>query len=161
MTAPVPVGLLLPLRIETRFRPDQLWLRVVPDEPWFTGHDPSVTEAELELLRRYRDAGATPDAFRALAAAVGGPRAVYLIRAGDTAPRNVEPALPRIAAFPDQLQVWLARGGAGPALVATLTIDHDRLLADLPDPDDPRPPLVGELRRSGADRSGRPHQPAR
>jgi hypothetical protein len=137
MTQPVPVGLLLPLRIETRFRPDQLWLRVVPDEPWFTGHDPSVTDGELELLRLYREAGATPDAFRALVSAVGGPRAVYLVRHGDTAARSSEPALPRIAPFPDQLQVWLARGGGPPTQVATLTIDHDRLLADLPDPDDP------------------------
>ena len=114
MTAPVPVGVLLPLRIETRFKPGQLLLRVVPDEPWFTGHDPAVTDGELELLRLYRGGGATPDAFRALVAAVGGPRAVYLIRSGDTAPRSVEPALPRIARFPDQLQVWLARGGAAP-----------------------------------------------
>ena len=33
--------------------------------------------------------------------------------------------------------MWLARGGTAPAPLATLTIDHDRLLADLPDPDDP------------------------
>ena len=60
---------------------------------------------------------------------------MYLVRAGATAPRRTQPALPRIARFPDELQVWLARGGGGPVLATTLTIDHDRLLADLPDPD--------------------------
>jgi hypothetical protein len=129
----VPIGVLLPLRLETRFRPGRLLLRVIPDEPWFTGHDPAISDAESDLLARYAGAGATPAAWSELVAAVGGPRAVYLARSGTTAPRAVEPALPRIARFPDELQVWLARGGAGPARVASLTVDHDRLLADLPD----------------------------
>src|ERR671930_203732 len=125
----VPVGVLLPLRLETRFRPGRLLLRVIPDEPWFTGHDPAISEAESDLLARYVEAGATPAAWSELVAAVGGPRAVYLARSGAAAPLTVEPALPRIARFPDELQVWLARGGAGPGAVATLTLDPHPLLS--------------------------------
>ena len=84
----VPFGVLLPLRIETRFREGRLSLRVIPDEPWFTAHDPAVTDAEIDLLGRYVDAGASTEAWSELAAAVGGPRAVYLVRAGATAPRS-------------------------------------------------------------------------
>ncbi len=29
------LGVLLPVRIETRFKGSDLWLRVIPDEPWF------------------------------------------------------------------------------------------------------------------------------
>lgn len=133
----VPIGVLLPLRLETRFRNGRLLLRVIPDEPWFTGHDPAVSDAEVTLLDRYMGAGATADAWSALVEAVGGPRAVYLVRNGASAPRSTEPGLPRIARFPDELQVWLSRNGGGPVLAARLTIDHDRLLADLPDVDEP------------------------
>jgi hypothetical protein len=133
----VPIGVLMPLRIETRFRNGRLLLRVIPDEPWFTAHDPAVSDAETALLDLYVAAGATVDAWSALVAAVGGPRAVYLVRSGAAAPRSVEPAMPRIAAFPDELQVWLARAGGAPVLAARLAIDRQRLLADLPDSDQP------------------------
>jgi hypothetical protein len=153
MAREVPVGVLLPLRLETRFHPGKLFVRLIPDEPWFTAHDPTVSTGELDALSRYLNpgagAGAGPDAWRQLVAAVGGPRAVYLVqtfttvdaggkrtlRPPTTAEQRTEPALPRIGQFPAQLQMWLARGGAAPVLAATLSVDQARLLADFPDPD--------------------------
>src|SRR3954454_21608645 len=81
----VTVGVLLPVRIETRFSTGRLRLRVVPDEPWFSRHDPRVSAGEVDALHRYADTPATTErereqAWRDLAAAVGGPRAAYLVR---------------------------------------------------------------------------------
>ena len=152
----VTVGVLLPVRIETRFSPGRLRLRVIPDEPWFARHDPRVSAGEVDAVRRYvaAPAGTEPEreqAWRDLAAAVGGPRAGYLVRtlvvtAADgtrsvvDVPENdlrVEPAFPRIEGFPGKLHVWLARGGAAPAEVLTLDVDASRLRVDFPDPDAP------------------------
>ena len=158
-TRQVTVGVLLPLRLETRFGPGELLLRIVPDEPWFTGHDPRVSTGEVDALTRYVAAAGEapggddlpPPAWATLVAQVGGARAVYLVRTFTTAgadghrtvrpptadQQRTEPALPRIGRFPAQLHVWLARGGAPPALAASLDVDRDRLLADFPDPDLP------------------------
>jgi len=152
------IGVLLPVRIETRFSPGRLRLRVVPDEPWFARHDPRVSAGELDALQRYIDAlaAATTEAqreqaWRDLAVAVGGARAVWLVRTvvltGPDGKRSLrtlapgesrtEPAFPRIEGFPDELHIWLARGGAAPAEVLTLAVDRTRLLVDFPDPDAP------------------------
>ena len=60
----VTVGVLLPLRIETRFAPGLLRLRVVPDEPWFARHDPRVSAGELDAVGRYLDAPAATEPER-------------------------------------------------------------------------------------------------
>jgi hypothetical protein len=152
----VTVGVLLPVRIETRFSTGRLRLRVVPDEPWFARHDPRVSAGEVEAVQRYlaAPAGTEPEqeqAWRDLAAAVGGPRAAYLARrlvvtAADgkrsvvdvpAEQLRVDPAFPRIEGFPDKLHVWLARGGAAPVEILTLTVDANHLLMDFPDPEAP------------------------
>ena len=80
------VGVLLPLRIETRFKAGDLWLRVVPDEPWFVSSDARAGDDELEALRRYAAAShdpapdGVPPAWRQLASDVGAARAVDLHR---------------------------------------------------------------------------------
>ena len=146
------LGVLLPLRIETRFKNGDLWLRVIPDEPWFVRDDPRITPGELDALRRY--AAAPPDpspgvpaAWRDLAAQVGAPRAVYLyrtfvtaaadgtltIRTPAPAEQRTGPALPRIVGFPTELAVWVA-DAAGLRQVLTLTVDRTPLLADFADP---------------------------
>jgi hypothetical protein len=151
-------GVLLPVRIETRFLADRLRLRVVPDEPWYTRHDPRVSEGELAALQRYLDAlasaaddAARRQAWRELVAHTGGARAVFLVRTfvvpgpggQDTVrpptpdEQRTEPALPRIEGFPDELHVWVARDGSPPKEVLTLAVRRDRLLADFPDPDAP------------------------
>src|SRR5688572_25974312 len=81
------LAVLLPLRIETRFPPGRLRLRVIPDEPWYTRHDPRVSEGELAALQRYLDALAAAvddparrQAWRELVTHTGGARAVFLLR---------------------------------------------------------------------------------
>lgn len=163
--APAPtVGVLLPLRLETRFTGSKLRLRVIPDEPWFDRHDHLASPAELDSLERYRTAaGDQPDspegqaAWRAFARQHGPGRAAWLLRtfpevrdpvvaAGLAQPgarrRVLRPAQVReearfteLAEFPDTLQVWLARVGEAPALAATLSVDHARLRLDPADPD--------------------------
>ena len=149
------LGVLLPLRIETRFKNGDLWLRVIPDEPWFVRDDPRITPGELDALRRY--AAAPPDpspgvpaAWRDLAAQVGAPRAVYLyrtfvtaaadgtltIRTPAPAEQRTGPALPQITRFPTELAVWAA-DATGLHQVLTLTVDRSRLLADFADPSVP------------------------
>ena len=150
------LGVLLPIRIETRFKNGDLWLRVVPDEPWFVRDDPRITPGELDALRRYAAAPAdpapgVPAAWRDLAAQVGAPRAVYLHRtfitaAADGTPhrphaapaeQRTGPALPRIAGFPGRARrVGRGRRGAAPG-AARCTVDRARLLADFADPDQP------------------------
>ena len=146
------LGVLLPLRMETRFKNGDLWLRIIPDEPWFVRDDPRVTPGELDALRRF--AAAPPDpspgvpaAWRDLAAQVGAPRAVYLYRTFVTAaadgtltvrtPAPAEqrtgPALPRITGFPTELAVWAA-DATGLHQVLTLAVNRSRLLADFADP---------------------------
>ena len=162
--APAPtVGVLLPLRLETRFTGSELRLRVIPDEPWFDRHDHLASPAELDSLERYRTAaGDHPDspegqaAWRGFARQHGPGRAAWLLRtfpeardpgvAGGLAEpgarrRVLRPAQVReearfteLAGFPDTLQVWLARAGGAPALAATLTVDHARLRLDPVDP---------------------------
>ncbi|HJV08831.1 MAG TPA: hypothetical protein VJ653_04095, partial [Acidimicrobiales bacterium] len=152
---PTDVGVLLPVRIETRFDPGRLRLRVVPDEPWFVRHDPKYSEGELAALARYLeavraapDAAAERQAWRELVAHVGGPRAVFLMRTAvvvnggqqqvrpmDPSELQEEPALPLIVGFPEKLHVWLARAGGEPEMLHTLALDVSRLLADFPDHD--------------------------
>jgi hypothetical protein len=149
------VGVLMPLRIETRFSPGRLRVLIVPDGLWLAVHDPRPTEGELRSLARFLEAAdgaetpALEQAWRELAAAVGNARAVYLVRTFvDTTtgqpPRvrpvapgdlQTEPRLPQVIGFPETLDLWLARGGNPPELVASSSVDTARLLADFPDPE--------------------------
>ena len=157
MNGSATVGVLLPVRIETRFLPGRLRIRVVPDEPWFARHDPTVPQGEVDALVRFIDATAMAStdadrrqAWREFVGQVGGARAVYLIRLlvvtgpdGQPAVRplesgeqRTEPRFPRIEGFPATLHVWLVRAGEATE-VLTLAVDSGRLLADFPDPDVP------------------------
>ena len=151
------LGVLLPLRIETRFKNGDLWIRVIPDEPWFLREDQRITEDELLALRRYTGAAqdvaadGVPTAWRSLAAQVGPARAVFLHRRFVTTLSNgllavrtpadqelrTEPLLPRVADFPSELVVWLAERGGAFRSVLRLTVNRARLLADFADPDIP------------------------
>jgi hypothetical protein len=136
------VGVLLPLRIETRFSGSTLRLRVVPDALWLTRHDPRPSEAELTALERYAPQAGRP-AWGELAAAVGAARAAFLVRTyvqdGAVTPPvelRKDPVFPRIVGFPDELLVWLASGGGPLRHALTLTVDQARLAVDFPDPTD-------------------------
>jgi hypothetical protein len=143
------VGVLLPLRLETRFDGTRLRLRVVPDEPWFDRHDPLPSATELDGLDRYLTAaGGRPDDDPAAAAAWevfarqhGPGRATWLLRSFPDATRppvvREEARFTALADLPEQLEVWLARGGGAPALTATLVVDPARLRLDPADRDQP------------------------
>ena len=153
------VGVLLPLSIQTRFKGGELWIRIVPDEPWFVRDDPRATVEEIAALHRYvsaapdQSAADPPPAWWRLATEVGPARAAYLHRTFVTAgpdglvvtePRpndlQSEPALPKIVDFPTELYIWAYDGTALSELLR-LTVDVSRLLADFADPD-----LAGDRR---------------
>jgi hypothetical protein len=156
---PTDVGVLLPVRLETRFRDGDLWLRVVPDEPWFVRDDPRISAGELDVLTRYAaDLDLSPSAqkgvpppWRELVAQVGAGRAAYLhrrfvtigpngrarVRALAASEQRDEPAPPRIVGFPPRLVVAAAGRDGQPEPVLTLVVNRERLLADFADPDIP------------------------
>ena len=109
----------------------------VPDEPWFTGDDPASPTASWSCC----GGTATPARPRTRSAP-------WLPPSADPAPctwsgpASTAPRARRAGAAADRALPGPAAGLAGPrrgapAQVATLTVDHDGLLADLPDPDDP------------------------
>jgi hypothetical protein len=145
-------AVLLPLRLETRFTGNRLRVRVIPDEPWYDRHDPQPSAAELADLERYLTVAAdrperpeAQDAWRVFAGQHGPGRAVWLVRTFPLAAGRVaRPAQLRedfrftdLTDFPEQLEVWLARGGEPPALAATMPVDATRLRLDPPDRDEP------------------------
>lgn len=159
------IATLLPVRLETRFDPPgagrpnwRLRLRIVPDRPWFSSHDPLPSAGELNDVEQFwRDLdGGTPtsalgrEAFARLADSHGAPRALWLVRSfpvtgadanGDpvvTRPANLKEPITgnRIVDFPNEVQVWAERGGALQQL-AVLPINANGLSLDFGDPDDP------------------------
>jgi len=140
------IGVLLPLRLETRFRrpaaPGDQWrlrIRVYPDPVALAAPPSTPTQSEADLVASCwsRCAGdlsgdAGEAAFRSLASAVGGGRAAYLlrtvpvIRSGTGFVADGAFRAPGVvtdgyrAALPDVLQVW-GDTGNGLALLGELT----------------------------------------
>ena len=111
-SADVPI-LLLPLRVETRWRDGELLVRAFPDEIAIDTHEEVLTAAESAAGEVYwraiaaarqnppRGETARKEAWRKLADAFAAPRAAYVVR--HTKPTNwddVPPPAPAALAFP-------------------------------------------------------------
>jgi hypothetical protein len=156
---PNVVGVLLPMRIETRFTPPvglagwKLRVRIVPDAASMDSHDPLASDTELdavETMWRSCKADLTTDQGKVewsrFAAALGAARAAWLARtfpaqlvAGEIvitrpATTRTRPRVSQVAGLPKTLELWLTRRGGVPNLVATLDVDSSQLQVDFPDP---------------------------
>ncbi|MCA6363479.1 MAG: hypothetical protein IM638_10610 [Bacteroidetes bacterium] len=85
--------LLLPLRVEVRFRPAELWVRVFPDEIAVNTHEKTLTDSENEFGQAYWKAlfdaasdTAKKEAWRMLAERFGSNRSAWV--ALSTKPKN-------------------------------------------------------------------------
>jgi hypothetical protein len=137
-SAEIPI-LLLPLRVETRFKDSALLVRVFPDEIEIDSHEEIPTESEVDAGQAYWRALATDasdtarkEAWRKLVEAFQAPRASYVVTR--TRPTNwndhavvgpaglvfpIEPVLkqdgwtqpPLVKVLPDRLVLTLLRGG--------------------------------------------------
>ena len=140
------VGVLLPVRLETRFRKTGtdwlLQLRIFPEPVAFDPRPRSVpgqtrtADAERRALQEFwTNVGGTlaaadaPRAFGVLADVVGAARAAWLVRHVPftiTGPGVVVDPIPvpqpPFEALPPRIGVWLARGGP-PVLVKSLEVD--------------------------------------
>lgn len=75
--------LLFPLKIETRFVGDELWLRIFPDEAFLQSHEPNLSEQELEDRNAYKAASDKFEAWELLVDRYGAYRAAYLVQVKD------------------------------------------------------------------------------
>ena len=166
MAAP-EIGVLLPVRLETRFVRDEasadwrLRIRVIPDAVSIANHDELATPAELDAVERmWRAAGGSDlestdgrRAWRDLAAVVGAERAAWLARTfppvtspgGEItierpAETRTEMRAPKLMGLPPALEIWLARGGQPPVQAAQLTVLVDEIDLDLDDPSSTKQP---------------------
>ena len=84
--------LLLPVRLETRFLGDALWVRIYPDQVSIDAHEPRLTRKEFDAGKRYYDTintipadSSQPDetrrsAWRKLAQLFGPERAAWIAK---------------------------------------------------------------------------------
>ena len=158
------VGVLLPVRLETRFyRPDgqaarwRLRVLVVPDEPSIDRHDPIPFDAELDSVEQLwqttqgdLDSETGWIAWRRFVDRHGGARAAWLarsfppsepdangnIRVERPPETRTTPYFGRVAGFPEKLEFWMGRAGNPPQRVAQTSVQTDQLRLDFPNPED-------------------------
>ena len=130
------IGVLLPARLETRFRETacdneegeqvpcwKLQIAIIPDEPWMDRHSDIVSENEFDLLRalwsacqndpiKLRTTDKGQMAFRTLAQQVGAARAWWLVTnfGPDDEMTPGQKQLSRMDALPEQIEIWLGIG---------------------------------------------------
>jgi hypothetical protein len=95
--------LLLPVRLETRFKGNELWVRIFPDDCWIDTFDPILTEAEVEAAKTYWTSiwsgGGLEDqeraAWAALATSFGSGRAGWILEQYIPVNLAAKPSKPR------------------------------------------------------------------
>ena len=164
LSAEWPV-VLLPVRIETRFRGSEVLLRVYPDDIFAETHEPELTDQEVaDGTRFWTAAWPGPDAertaWKGLVDALGAPRASWVAQL--MTPQNLperpsgDPVLPdpprRTGAWtraaearllPDRFVVALY-GGPAPRVVAGSAVVEPLALTISPDADEARSPLTDD-----------------
>lgn len=165
--AAAQIGVLLPVRLETRFhrsgRPVRwsIRVRVIPDAMSIANHDDVPSAFELDAVEAMWRAAAgsnleSPEgqrAWRTLAASVGPERGAWLARTFPpvigsegtitiTRPSQTrtDARAPRVLGLPPILEIWIARGGAAPAQAAQLTVRAADVDLDLDDPNSTKQP---------------------
>ncbi len=136
---------LLPLRLETRFVGEELWIRAYPDEVAISSHEPALTDDEVARGKTYWTTvwGADDATVQAAWAKVyaGGPvaRALWIVRAlrptGTPPTTPIFPVIhtkpdswseaPRVDVMPDQLVFTLLVNGS---------VAHQAIGARIPSP---------------------------
>jgi hypothetical protein len=140
--AGVPL-LLLPVRLETRFQGNELWLRVYPDDVHVDSFEPDLTADESSARTNYlaqaqSGGSAAQDAFTALATQYGAERAAWI--ASPTAQVGTKAAQWTRAPFTNVLpERWIVMGyqNGGPGQLLFVGSPIADTLAVGPDPNGP------------------------
>lgn len=108
--------LLLPIRLETRFKEGSLLIRIYPDQVSVNTHEPRLTTAELKAGREYVDAESKQDAWRELSRKISPERAAWIVKlleeVGESDPEIREDVeswltIPKLMALPDRFVAYL------------------------------------------------------
>jgi len=122
----IPI-VLFPLKLETRFVSDELWIRAFPDVPFLQSHDPRLTNVERKdanLFKQQSSAAQKRKAWEELVAKYGVYRAAWLVQISEAdialqeteAAEKGEMAGDEVASFyfkwlPDRLVYYLYKNG--------------------------------------------------
>ncbi len=111
--------LLLPVRIETRFRGTELLVHIYPDQIFVDTHERRLRQKEVDAGMEYLSASSdSKSAWRELARKFGPKRAAWIHKTltGGKSPDEIKPesegwlTIPKLMALPDQFAVYLYRG---------------------------------------------------
>jgi len=118
--------LLLPVRLETRFMDNELWVRIYPDQVSIESHRSDLNEHEKAVYSIYSSAKSDEDkrsAWRVMVQRFGSKRAAWIIKAEDKpelinvekkpeSKQSVWGNPPLVRTFPDRFVVCLYKGDA-------------------------------------------------
>ena len=144
--------LLFPVRLETRFLGDDLWVRIYPDQIFVNTHEPRLTKTELDAGKRYLsylNKGTSDEekrnAWRELARLFGPERAAWIAKSAKTVKETNNPDLsgedeswlvvPKLMGLPDHFVAFAYRDGhlvGEPVVVVGKPVRQDLTLLAAP-----------------------------